>query len=51
LCFLEIRIEHRQKSISVELSFAMDFAFKHHVSAAHNRDEKCLQRGTDWGFK
>jgi len=26
---------HRQKSISVEFSFATVFAFKHHVSAAY----------------
>jgi hypothetical protein len=32
LSFLEIRAEHPQKSISVELSFAVVFAFKHHVS-------------------
>jgi hypothetical protein len=35
LYFLEIRAERRQKSISVELSFAVVFAFKHHVSAAY----------------
>src|SRR5215467_12164746 len=35
LSFLGIRAERRQKSISVELSFAMVFAFKHHVSAAY----------------
>jgi hypothetical protein len=35
LSFLEIRAEHRQKSISVELSFAVVLAFKHHVSAAY----------------
>jgi hypothetical protein len=34
LSFLEIRAERRQKSISVELSFAVVSAFKHHVSAA-----------------
>ena len=34
LSFLEIRAERRQKSISVEFSFATVFAFKHHVSAA-----------------
>jgi hypothetical protein len=34
LSFLEIRAERRQKSISVEFSFVMDLAFKHHVSAA-----------------
>ena len=31
LFFLEIHVERRQKSISVELSFAMVFAFKHPV--------------------
>jgi hypothetical protein len=31
LSFLEIRAERRQKSISVEMSFVMVFAFKHHV--------------------
>jgi hypothetical protein len=35
LSFLEIRAEHRQKSISVEFSFATDFTFKHHISAAY----------------
>ena len=35
LSFLEIHAERRQKSISVELSFAMVFAFKHPVSAAY----------------
>ena len=35
LSFLEIRAERRQKSISVEFSFATVFAFKHHVSAAY----------------
>jgi hypothetical protein len=35
LSFLEIRAERRQKSISVELSFAVVFAFKHHISAAY----------------
>ena len=35
LSFPEIRAERRQKSISVELSFARVFAFKHHVSAAY----------------
>ena len=34
LSFLEIRAERRQKSISVEFSFATVFAFKRHVSAA-----------------
>jgi len=34
LSFLEIRAERRQKSISVEFSFATVFAFKTHVSAA-----------------
>jgi hypothetical protein len=34
LSFLESRAESRQKSISVEFSFATIFAFKHHVSAA-----------------
>jgi hypothetical protein len=33
LSFLEIRAERRQKSISVEFSFATVFAFKRHVSA------------------
>ena len=33
LSYLEIRAERRQKSISVELSFAKGFAFKHPVSA------------------
>ena len=33
MSFLEIRAERRQKSISVEFSFATVFAFKHHVSA------------------
>ena len=36
LSFLEIRAERRQKSISVELSFAVVFAFRHHVSAAYD---------------
>jgi len=35
LSFLEIRADHRQKSISVEFSFATVFAFKHPVSAAY----------------
>ena len=35
LSFLEIRAERRQKSISVEFSFAPIYAFKHHVSAAY----------------
>ena len=35
LSFLEIRAERRQKSISVEFSFATVFAFKRHVSAAY----------------
>jgi hypothetical protein len=35
LFVLEILAERRQKSISVEFSFATDFAFKHHVSAAY----------------
>jgi hypothetical protein len=35
LSFLEIRDERRQKSIYVEFSFAMVFAFKRHVSAAY----------------
>jgi hypothetical protein len=35
LFFLEIQVERRQKSISVEFSFAAVFAFKHHVSAAY----------------
>jgi len=35
LSFLEIRAERRQKSISVELSFAVVFAFRHHVSAVY----------------
>jgi hypothetical protein len=35
LSFLEIRAERRQKSISVELSFAVVFAFKHQVSSAY----------------
>ena len=35
LSFLEIRAERRQKSISVELSFAVVFGFRHHVSAAY----------------
>jgi hypothetical protein len=35
LSFLEIRAERRKMSISVELSFAVVLAFKHHVSAAH----------------
>ena len=35
MSFLEIPAERRQKSISVEFSFAMVFAFKHHVSAAY----------------
>jgi hypothetical protein len=35
LTFLEIRAELRQKSISVEFSFATVLAFKHHVSAAY----------------
>jgi hypothetical protein len=34
LSFLEIRAERRQKSVSVELGFAMVFASKHHVSSA-----------------
>jgi len=33
--FLEIRAERRQKSISLELSFSVHFAFRHHVSAAY----------------
>jgi hypothetical protein len=33
--FLEIRAERRQKSISVEFSFATIFVFKQHVSAAY----------------
>jgi len=36
LSFLENRAERRQKSISVEFSFATVFAFKRHVSAAHS---------------
>ena len=24
---------------------------QHKLTGFHNRDEKCLQRGTDWGFK
>jgi hypothetical protein len=35
LSFLEIRAERRQKSISVEFSFAAVFASKHPVSAAY----------------
>jgi hypothetical protein len=35
LSFLEIRDERRQKSISVEFSFATVFVFKHHVSGAY----------------
>jgi hypothetical protein len=35
LSFLEILAERRQKSISVEFSFATVFTFKHHVSAAY----------------
>ena len=35
LSFLEIRADRRQKSISVEFSFATVFAFKHPVSAAY----------------
>ena len=35
LSFLEIRAERRQKPISVELSFVVVFAFRHHVSAAY----------------
>jgi len=35
LSFPEIRAERRQKSISVEFSFATVFASKHHVSAAY----------------
>ena len=35
LSFLEIQAERRQKSISVEFSFATVFPFKHHVSDAH----------------
>jgi hypothetical protein len=35
LSFLEIQDERRQKSISVEFSFATVFAFKHHVSATY----------------
>jgi len=35
LSFLEIRAERRQKSISVELSLAVVFALRHHVSAAY----------------
>jgi len=35
LSLLEIRAERRQKSIFVELSFAVVFAFRHLVSAAY----------------
>jgi len=35
LSFLEIRADLRQKSISVEFSFATVFAFTHDVSAAY----------------
>jgi len=35
LSFLKIRAERRQKSISVEFSFATVFVFKHYVSAAY----------------
>jgi len=35
LSILGIRAERRQKSISVEFSFATVFAFKHHVSVAY----------------
>ena len=35
LSFLESQAERRQKSISVELSFATIFAFKHYVSALY----------------
>jgi len=42
LSFLEIRAERRQKSISVELSFAVVFAFRHHVSAAQQATLVCV---------
>jgi len=35
LSFQEIRADRRQKSISVEFSFDIVFAFKHHVSATY----------------
>jgi hypothetical protein len=35
LSFPEILAERRQKSISVEFSFATVFAFEYHVSAAY----------------
>jgi len=35
LSFLEIRAERRQEAISVELSFDVVFAFRHHVSPAY----------------
>jgi len=35
LSFLEFQAEHRQKSISVEFSFAAVFALKNPVSAAY----------------
>jgi hypothetical protein len=35
LSFLEIQAKRRQKSTSVEFSFAIVFPFKHHVSAAY----------------
>ena len=35
LSFLEIRVERRQKPLSVKLSFATVFAFKHQVSAVY----------------
>ena len=37
MSFLEIQAERRQKSISVEFSFATVFAFKHHVCAAKKK--------------
>jgi len=35
LSFLEIPVERRQKSISVEFNFAVVFAFNHPVSAVY----------------
>jgi hypothetical protein len=42
LSFLEIRAERRQKSISVELSFAVVLAFKHQQNNTQVKTKEVL---------
>ena len=36
---------------TINIKFSDYFSLQHKLIGFYNRDEKCLQRGTDWVFK